>query len=371
MFISSLSLRDFRNYAELDVSFGLGNVVLVGANGQGKTNVVEAINFLATLGSHRTSVDQALIRQGRETAIIRAQLTHGERSVLLELALNREGANKAQFNGSAAKMRDFPRYISTVIFAPEDLLLVRGDPADRRKFMDHVIVQRVPRLQGVLSDYERVLKQRNTLLKNLRIGGKNMSDSVLDIWDEQLVALGTEIASARGRLTVDLGNPLTDAYTAIAGHAHSVSLAIRSSLEASSSEQFSRDFADALIQSRPHDIERGMTQIGPHRDDLELVLNGLPTKGYASHGETWSFVLALKLATARVLRAESVLGDPILILDDVFAELDVARRDRLAEAVADFEQTFITAAVGADVPQGLGTQTFHVEHGTIHGDDAS
>lgn len=367
MHVSSLSLRDFRNYATADIESGLGSVVLVGSNGQGKTNIVEAINFLATLGSHRTSNDSALIRQGSDAAIVRVNLAHDGRTILLEAQLNRNGANKAQVNHGNAKLRDFPRYISTVIFAPEDLMLVRGEPSGRRKFMDDLIIQRTPRLAGVVSDYDRVLKQRNTLLKTARVKDVDAGNlGTLDIWDERLVALGTEITSERRRLLADLSGPLGEAYQAIAGSDHDVSIELKPSIDApESAEAYADTFKSLLETGRVQEIERGMTLVGPHRDDVEFGLNNLPAKGYASHGETWSYALSLKLSAARLLRSESVLGDPILILDDVFAELDSARRERLAEAVADFEQTFITAAVAEDVPAQLMTQVFHVKKGTI------
>ena len=367
MHVSSLSLRDFRNYAQADIEPGLGSVVLVGSNGQGKTNIVEAINYLATLGSHRTSIDSALIRQGSEAAIVRVYLAHDARTILLEAQLNRNGANKAQVNHANAKIRDFPRYISTVIFAPEDLMLIRGEPSGRRKFMDDLIIQRTPRLAGVVSDYDRVLKQRNTLLKTAKVKDIDAGNlGTLDIWDERLIELGTEITAERTRLLRDLAGPLGQAYQAIAGSDHEVSIELKPSIEGTSSaSEYSEKFRALLESGRVQEIERGITLVGPHRDDVEFGLNNLPAKGYASHGETWSYALSLKLSAARLLRSESVLGDPILILDDVFAELDSARRERLAEAVADFEQTFITAAVAEDVPAQLMTQVFHVKKGTI------
>ena len=367
MHVSSLSLRDFRNYAQADIEPGLGSVVLVGSNGQGKTNIVEAINYLATLGSHRTSIDSALIRQGSEAAIVRVNLAHDARTILLEAQLNRNGANKAQVNHANAKIRDFPRYISTVIFAPEDLMLIRGEPSGRRKFMDDLIIQRTPRLAGVVSDYDRVLKQRNTLLKTAKVKDIDAGNlGALDIWDERLIELGTEITAERTRLLQDLTGPLGQAYQAIAGSDHEVSIELKPSIEGSSSAaEYAEKFRALLETGRVQEIERGITLVGPHRDDVEFGLNNLPAKGYASHGETWSYALSLKLSAARLLRSESVLGDPILILDDVFAELDSARRERLAEAVVDFEQTFITAAVAEDVPAQLMTQVFHVKKGTI------
>ena len=349
-------------------------VVSFCSNGQGKTNLVEAINFLSTLGSHRSNVESALIRTGAAAAIIRVQLTHEAREILLEAQLNREGINKAQFNRSAAKLRDFPRYISTVLFAPEDLMLIRGEPSGRRKFMDELVVDRTPRLAAVFNDYDRSLKQRNTLLKTARQTTRDSSQlSTLDIWDERLVALGSEIMVERERLVRDLAGPLAHAYHSIAGSGHQPELVMRNSVgETNATGSGGLTIAEtvglfqaALAASRSSEIERGMTLVGPHRDDVEFSLNALPAKGYASHGETWSFALSLRLAAARLLRSESILGDPILILDDVFAELDTSRRERLALAVSDFEQVFITSAVGEDVPASLLQQVFAVESGTI------
>lgn len=391
MRVKSISLRDFRNYAEADITVQKGCVVLVGANGQGKTNLVEAINFLATLASHRTQSENALIRTGSDAAIIRVYLAHEDRQILLEAQLNSSAPNKAQVNRGPAKLRDFPRYIATVLFAPEDLLLIRGDPGGRRKFMDELLVTRTPRLQAVLIDYDRALKQRNTLLKTARHGAVNLSrDSTLDIWDDRLVALGSEIMVERRRLVRDLSTPVSAAYQSIAGERHSLRLTMKDGLDfrrpdgvdisttatgpradetsmkaTQTLAETSRDFLAALTASRSAELERGMTLFGPHRHDVEFTLNGLPTKGYASHGETWSYALSLRLGAARLLRAESALGDPILILDDVFAELDTSRRARLAQAVGDFEQVFITAAVLNDVPVELLQQVFHVERGTI------
>jgi DNA replication and repair protein RecF len=366
MHVSSLSLRDFRNHISTDIEPGVGPVVFIGSNGQGKTNLVEAINYLATLGSHRTSTDAALIRQGSESAIIRVSLAHENRTILLEVQLNKSGKNKAQVNHSPAKLRDFPRYISTVLFAPEDLLLIRGEPAQRRKFLDDLIIQRSPRLASVVSDYDRVLKQRNTLLKTANIKDiREGNPGTLDIWDERLVDLGTEITAERQRLITDLAPLVASAYHSVAGSDHDIVLTLKKSLDAENIEDYRSLFTQELLIGRAKEVERGQTLVGPHRDDVEFSLNGLPTKGYASHGETWSYALALKLGAARLLREESVLGDPILILDDVFAELDSQRRDRLADAVSDFEQIFITAAVSRDVPEKLMNQVFMVEKGHV------
>ena len=356
----------------------------MGSNGQGKTNLVEALGYLSTLGSHRVSSDQAMIRTGCDAAIIRARLANGEKSVLAEVQINRTGANRAQVNRAAIKTRELPRYFSSVLFAPEDLALVRGDPSGRRRFLDELLVLRTPRMSGVLADYDRVLRQRNSLLKSARASGGRAQLSTLDIWDERLVALGSEIIEARADLVDELRPHLEHSYAQIAGADHAPSLASRLSILAQgdddadaepagesvraarlTAEETAAAFATALVRLRKSELDRGITLAGPHRDDLGLVLNGLPARGYASHGESWSFALALKLASASVLRLESSAGDPVLILDDVFAELDESRRGRLAASVHDFEQVLITAAVGADVPASLAVSAVHIRAGRI------
>jgi DNA replication and repair protein RecF len=389
--VAHLSLTDFRNYESAELDLRAGPNLFVGSNGQGKTNLVEALGYLSTLGSHRVSTDLAMIRSGCDSAIVRARLTNGEQSVLAEVQINRVGANRAQVNRSAIKTRELPRYFSSVLFAPEDLALVRGEPSGRRRFMDELLVLRTPRMSGVLADYERVLRQRNTLLKSARASGVRGQLSTLDIWDERLVAFGTEIIEARADLVDELSPEVELAYAAIAGREHAASLARQLSILSSgtddldaelsaelpsrdrlTAEQTAESFRGALTRVRKAELERGITLAGPHRDDLVLTLNELPARGYASHGESWSFALSLKLASAAVLRRESNSGDPVLILDDVFAELDESRRDRLADAVDGFEQVLITAAVGGDVPDRLAGNSVLIREGHIieGGDDA-
>ncbi|QEO09050.1 DNA replication/repair protein RecF [Protaetiibacter larvae] len=383
MIVSHLELADFRNYESATVELEPGPNLFVGSNGQGKTNLVESINYLATLSSHRVSTDQALIRQGRDAAIIRARLEHAGRQVLVEVQLNRQGANRAQLNRAPAKPRDLPRQVRAVLFAPEDLALVRGEPSGRRRFLDQLLVQLTPRLSGVLADYDRVLRQRNSLLKSARAARVPSSGlSTLEVWDERLIDLGSEIIEARGRLVSALRPFVGEAYTAIAGRTQTAELASELSIlgaqpdeGAEVSEQSVRTeidraeavaaFTAAIERNRRAELERGLTLAGPHRDDLLLRLNGLPARGYASHGESWSFALALRLASAALLRAESPTGDPVLILDDVFAELDETRRGRLADAVAGYEQVLITAAVESDVPPALAAHTVRIRAGRI------
>lgn len=382
MLVRHLSLSDFRNYDSVDLHLVEGPNVFVGSNGQGKTNLVEALGFLSTLGSHRVSTDHAMIRQGFDSAIVRARLEHGDRRILAEVQINRSGANRAQINRSPIKTRELPRYFSSVLFAPEDLALVRGEPSGRRRFLDELLILRIPRMSGVISDYERVLKQRNTLLKSAR-AVRNADLSTLDIWDERLVAFGAEIIEARGALIAELQPEVNAAYAAIAGAEHSATLASFLSVRSQSTDdsdeptadatsrapitaaEASEDFRNSLARLRRAELERGLTLSGPHRDDLVLTLNGMGARGYASHGESWSFALSLKLAAAHVLRRESQSGDPVLVLDDVFAELDESRRARLASAIDGFEQVLITAAVLDDVPEPLAAHIVHIKAGRI------
>lgn len=401
MIVAQLSLVDFRNYATLEVALVPGPNVFVGSNGQGKTNLVEAIAYLSTLGSHRVSTDQALIRSGADAAIVRARLEHAERDVLLEVQLNRSGANRAQVNRVPVKPRELPRHIATVLFAPEDLALVRGEPSGRRRFLDQLLVQLSPRFAGVLADYDRVLRQRNSLLKSAR--GARVAESqlsTLELWDERLVELGSAIIDGRAELVERLRPHVAAAYTGIAGPGHRADLALELTTRGSQPEDgvdpapvggqddaagsagpataasagtesttapstTAAEFRAAVARVRRSELDRGLSLVGPHRDDLTLVLNDLPARGYASHGESWSFALSLKLASAALLRAESQLGDPVVVLDDVFAELDESRRAQLAAAIGDYEQVLITAAVLGDVPPDLAGHTVHIRAGAI------
>ena len=383
--VEHLSLVDFRNYATAELALHRGPNVLVGRNGQGKTNLAEAVVFLATLGSHRVSSDAPMVRDGQEFAVIRARLSHGERKVLLEVQVNRQGSNKARVNGSPSKTSELPRYAHVVLFAPEDLQIVRGDPSSRRRFADQLLVQRMPRMAGVLADYDRVLKQRTALLKSARARGiRGDALSTLDVWDDKLVSLGSEIIAVRQRLAADLQQPVADAYAAIAGADHSPQLEWALSVRggdpeegevesdiSSDRENIAELFRASLLAKRTQELERGLTLTGPHRDDLALKVRGLPVKGYASHGESWSVALALRLASAELLRAESPAGDPVLILDDVFAELDADRRQRLASLTSGYEQVVVTAAVEEDIPDALHRHVVRISAGTISDERAS
>jgi DNA replication and repair protein RecF len=387
MLVTHVELTDFRNYTGLTLELTSGPTLIVGSNGQGKTNLVEALGFLSTLGSHRVSTDHAMVRQGADAAIVRVRLEHNERKFLAEVQINRSGANRAQINRSVIRTRELPRYFSSVLFAPEDLSLVRGEPSGRRRFIDDLLVLRSPRFSGVISDYERVVKQRNMLLKSARASGvRDTQLSTLDVWDERLIAFGAEIISARSALVADLSPEVSNAYERIVGADHGASLANSLSIisrnddsestvatnevgEIISIADATTAFTAALDSVRKVERDRAITLVGPHRDDLIFGLNGLPARGYASHGESWSFALALKLASAELLRRDSAAGDPVLILDDVFAELDKSRRERLADSIAGFEQVLITAAVFEDVPERLAAKVVHIHAGEVVTDE--
>jgi DNA replication and repair protein RecF len=371
MHVSALSLTDFRSWTQLDLELMPGPTALVGSNGQGKTNIVEALLYVATLGSHRVSLDAPLVRQGAERAIVRARVERDERTTLLELELNPGKANRARINrGAVPRARDVLGLLRTVLFAPEDLSLVRGDPSARRTFLDDLLVARTPRLAGVRSDYERVLKQRNALLKTAflakRSGGGDMR--TLDVWDAHLAKSGSELLSARLGLVDDL-QPLADiAYREVSKGQGDLSLAYKSSLgEGMPASQDREVLAAALLSElarvRQNEVDRGVSLVGPHRDELVLTLGSLPVRGYASHGESWSVALALRLASYELLKSDG--GEPVLVLDDVFAELDTGRRERLASLVQGAEQVLVTAAVPGDVPEQLMGGRYDVHEGLV------
>ncbi len=382
MFVTHLSLADFRSYETAELPLEPGVTLLTGRNGQGKTNIVEAIEFLATLGSHRVSSDVPLIRFGSERAIVRGRVQAGlddPRQLVLEVEINAGKANRASLNrGPLRRPRDLLGALRVVVFAPEDLALVKGEPSDRRRFLDEFVTARWPRLAGVRADYERVLRQRSTLLKSLagRRGGVSEDAALtLDVWDAHLAGYGAEIVHARLTTLADLAEPAASAYADIAPTNNDARITYKS---ASLEEALWADgvpevdavraaLLDAAQRRRPDEIARGVTLVGPHRDDLVLTLGELPAKGYASHGECWSFALALKLACDKVLRGDAV--EPVLILDDVFAELDEVRRERLAALIAGAEQVLITAAVAADVPASLGGRRFVVTKGEVQLDE--
>jgi DNA replication and repair protein RecF len=372
--LAHLSVVDFRSYLAVELQLEPGVTALVGPNGQGKTNLIEAIGYLATLSSHRVAADAPLVRSGAERAIVRGQVVRDGRAVLVELEINPGKANRARVNSSpVTRPRDILGLLRTVLFAPEDLALVKGDPSDRRHFLDDLLVARTPRLASVRADYDRVLKQRNALLKTAglsrRSGGPDLR--TLDVWDTHLSRVGGELLAARLELVDELRPLVEKSYAAVAlGDSRSVSVGVDylSSLGPEvelvpDREVLAAALAAALAGVRSDELDRGITLVGPHRDELVLKLGDQPARGYASHGESWSLALALRLGSYDLLCADG--GEPVLILDDVFAELDADRRERLAQLVAPAEQVLITAAVVADVPEMLAGARVDVMDGRV------
>ena len=384
MFVDYLQLADFRSYEAVDVSLGAGVRIFVGANGQGKTNLVEAIEYLSTLSSHRVSSDQPLVRAGAERAIIRARVQAGlgdPRQLQLELEITPWKANRAQLNRAPLRRaRELVGVLRTVVFAPDDLAIVKGDPSERRRFLDDLVVSRWPRLAGVRADYERALRQRNTLLKSLggRVRGPSTShdvESTLHVWDTHLADAGGDLLQARLTTLADLAPHVHKAYAEIAPTNNDATAEYKASIDISALTAghgaARADLAQAMLHAmselRSEEIARGLSLVGPHRDDITLTLGMLPARGYASHGESWSFALALKLGSFSLLRADGI--EPVLVLDDVFAELDTTRRERLAVAVSAAEQVLVTAAVSDDVPEVLRGRRYSVSAGQVTPDD--
>jgi DNA replication and repair protein RecF len=381
MFVDHLQLTDFRSYESVDLSFQPGVTTFVGANGQGKTNLVEALEYLSTMSSHRVASEVPLVRSGAIRAVVRAKVVAGlddPRQLTLELEINPGKANRAKLNRSPLRQaREIVGVLRTVLFSPVDIAIVKGDPSERRRFLDDLIVTRWPRLAGVRADYERILKQRNTLLKSLSgrfRGGAPPADSeaTLEVWDTHLARTGGELLEARLVTLADLAPHVSKAYAdiaptnndAVAEYRASVDLdATRDAEQPTARANLSAALTAGMAERRAEEIQRGVSLVGPHRDDIVLSLGMLPAKGYASHGESWSFALALRLGGFHLLRADGV--EPVLMLDDVFAELDSVRRERLASAVRVAEQVFVTAAVGADVPELLAGQRFRVAGGEV------
>ena len=386
MHVAHLSLHNFRSYAEVDVPLGPGVTAFIGSNGQGKTNLVEAVDYLSRLTSHRVASDAPLVRQGADQAVVRVLVVRDERQALLEVELNPGRANRARINRSPLpRARELIGMVRTVLFSPEDLALVKGDPSDRRRFLDDLLVMRAPRYAGVRADYDRVLRQRNSLLKTAGAGRRGGSPgsraeaalSTLGVWNDHLARTGAELLAARLALVDDLVPLVGKAYESVARGASrtDASMSYRSSFDLPVPEgdgrpdraQLAAAILDEVERRRSDELDRGISLVGPHRDELVLTLGTLPVKGYASHGESWSFALALRLASYDLLRATG--DDPILILDDVFAELDTERRRQLAELVAGAEQVLVTAAVDADVPEALAGARLRVADGEVLRDE--
>ena len=429
MYVSHLSLLDFRSYPATDVELEPGPNAFVGRNGRGKTNLVEAVGYVATLGSHRVPNDTPLIRAGAQRAVVRTRVVRGDRASTVELEITAGKANRARINrGQLGRARDVLGILRTVLFAPEDLALVKGDPEGRRRFLDQLVVQLLPRAAGVHADYERVVRQRSALLKSLRgqrAAGRDPDIAPLEVWDARAAQLGAQVLAWRTALVAALRPAVAEAYEQVSDADGRAELTYRSTVvpddatAAPSSSPTPEDLEKAMLAAiqeqrtaevergqslvgphrddlvltvgelllarlrevRPKELERGVTLAGPHRDDLEIRLAGMPAKGYASHGESWSFALALRLASFRLLGggggvptgADEVFwdpdhgsdADPVLVLDDVFAELDVRRRERLADLVAPARQVLVTAAVPQDVPDQLLGARFEVAEGRV------
>ncbi|WP_414936518.1 DNA replication/repair protein RecF [Amycolatopsis sp. cmx-11-51] len=382
MYLRHLQVTDFRSWPQADLELEPGPTVLVGQNGRGKTNLLEAIGYIATLGSHRVATDVPLVRHGCERALIRVAVVNDDRELTVELEITPGKANRARINrGAVGKPRDVLGILRTVLFSPEDLALVRGDPGERRRFMDELLVLRAPRYAGVRADYEKVLKQRNALLKTAGKRRTGREDpyalSTLDVWDDHLSVAGAALLAARLNLIADLAPYAAAAYMGVAPDSSPAKIAYKSSLGEAMPEGYGvpdgpradeavlkEVLVEAMGRSRNLELERGVSMVGPHRDELDLILGEAPAKGYASHGESWSFALALRLGSYELLRGEA--GEPVLLLDDVFAELDRRRRARLAEVAAGAEQVLVTAAVDEDVPAELAGHRFLVADGEIN-----
>jgi DNA replication and repair protein RecF len=370
LYVAHLSLHDFRSYTGLEVDLEPGVTSFVGRNGHGKTNIVEAIDYLSRLSSHRVAGDLPLVRRGAGQAVVRAAVVRDERRAVLEVEINPGKSNRARVNrGQLPRARDLVGLVRTVVFAPDDLALVKGDPTERRHFADDLLVlHQGARYAGTRADYDRVLKQRNSLLKTARLRGSSADTalSTLEVWDERLARLGADIMASRRGLVDDLNPLLGKAYEAVARGAtrDDATLAYKASFEVDGERPLEEAMLAEIHRRRPDELDRGISLVGPHRDDIVCELGELPVKGYASHGESWSFALALRLASYELLRSTG--DDPVLILDDVFAELDTGRRSQLAELVAGAEQVLVTAAVPDDIPDGLRGRRFDVADGEVN-----
>jgi DNA replication and repair protein RecF len=357
VFVRHLGLRDFRSWAHAEVDLTPGRTVFVGPNGFGKTNLVEALWYSSTLGSHRVATDAPLVRVGSSRAVVSTIVVNDGRECAVDLEIAAGRANKARLNRSPVRSpREVIGVLRAVLFAPEDLALVRGDPADRRRYLDDLAAVRRPRVAAVRADYEKVLRQRTALLKSAsgaRFRGDRGALDTLDVWDGHLAAHGAELMAARMELVNELAPEVQKSYQLLAPGSRSAAIGYRASVDVephcADVERLHAALLAGMAQRRDAELERGVCLVGPHRDDLELRLGEQPAKGFASHGESWSLAVALRLAAYELLRAEG--GDPVLLLDDVFAELDTARREALAAAAASAEQVLVTAAVLDDIPR--------------------
>ncbi|WP_373198289.1 DNA replication/repair protein RecF [Mycobacterium marinum] len=371
MYVRHLGLRDFRSWAHADLELGPGRTVFVGPNGFGKTNIIEALWYSATLGSHRVGTDAPLIRAGADRAVISTIVVNDGRECAVDLEIAAGRANKARLNRSPVRStREVIGVLRAVLFAPEDLALVRGDPADRRRYLDDLATLRRPTIAGVRADYDKVLRQRTALLKSVsgaRFRGDRGALDTLDVWDSRLAQHGAELMAARIDLVRLLAPEVEKAYQLLAPESRSAAIAYRASMDAFVAADdaapdrvtLEEGLLAALAARRDAELERGVCLVGPHRDDLELRLGDQPAKGFASHGESWSMAVALRLAAFALLSADG--SEPVLLLDDVFAELDAARRTALARVAESAEQVLVTAAVLEDIPSGWDARKVHID----------
>jgi DNA replication and repair protein RecF len=380
MYVRHLGVNNFRSWSTAELSLDPGVCVLIGSNGQGKTNLIEALGYLTTLASHRVPNDAPLIRAGADRATVLAAVVADSRELRVEVEINPGRTNRAKLNGTpVTRPRDILGAVKSVLFAPEDLAIVRGDPSERRRFLDELIVARAPRMAGVRADYDRVLKQRAALLKSsgaARRSGGGADLRTLDVWDGHLAVHGAELLAARLAVVEELRPYAAAAYADVAPASARLEFAYRTSLSEALPEIADGSTPEVgvleaallaeLARARPAELERGVNLVGPHRDELEISIGALPIRGYASHGEGWSAALCLRLGTYELLRSDAAPGaDPILVLDDVFAELDAERRAQLAHVAGKAEQAIITAAVAADIPEDLEGSRFDVHDGSV------
>jgi DNA replication and repair protein RecF len=372
VYVRHLGLRDFRSWANVELELTPGRTVFVGSNGFGKTNLVEALWYSSTLGSHRVATDAPLVRVGAQRAVVSTIVVNEGRECAVDLEITAGRANKARLNRSPVRSpREIVGVLRAVLFAPEDLALVRGDPGDRRRYLDDLAAVRRPRVAGIRADYDKVLRQRTALLKSAsgaRFRGDRGALDTLDVWDGHLAMHGAELMAARMTLVNELAPEVQKSYQLLAPASRPASIAYHASVEVEPDRPDVDLLRTALLEKmaarRDAELERGVCLVGPHRDDLELRLGDHPAKGFASHGESWSMALALRLAAYELLRAEG--SDPVLLLDDVFAELDSARREALAAAAASAEQVLVTAAVADDIPRDWDAERINI---TLTDDD--
>ena len=359
MLITNLNLTNYRSYTNLDQPLTNGISIFVGKNGEGKTNIAESILYLTFLSSHRASSNTPLVKLGNTSAYIRAKVKYPEREILVELEINSEKANRAKINQNPVRsQKEIFGIVQSIYFSPEDLDIVRGDPSERRRFIDQLLTLRSPRVAGIITDYDRAVKQRNSLLKT------RANPDSLSAWDSQVADFGGQLIALRMAALSELKPIFNNVYKDISD-SKPAEIIYKSSIEnpTEDASENTNKIMEKLISNRGAELERGLTLTGPHRDDLTLILGDHLVKGYASHGESWAIALSLKLATYNLLKSDGL--SPILILDDVFSELDEERREKLAQIAESAEQTLITVAVENDLPKLLTGTKYLVKSGTV------